>query len=224
MVCKRCNRGRPPAGVGHINPQSWPGLVPEPWKDWGWGGGDLSRPGGRSQSGQGWGVGDRSGHYLEGAGASEKSCDPQPRRPEALSWGRSLPGARVSRTVRTGVCSRRRSRSQRPGEFLLAVEGLKGRLAPGFRMWVRSGGEKGAPGCAPPQLCGRTWEPVEGAGGTSSLNFPTPGSSALKPGGSLRTGRGGAATRPAGAEGEWESASPAPGARTRDCVSRLPRW
>ena len=114
----------------------------------------------------------RSRHCLAGAGASEKSRDPRPRRPEALSWGRSLPGDRVSRTVRTGVCSRPRSRSQHPGEFLLAVEGLEGRLAPGFGRLGRSGGEKGAPGCAPPQLCGRTWEPVEGAGGTSSLTSP----------------------------------------------------
>ena len=86
------------------------------------------------------------------------------------------------------MCSRPRSHSHRPGEFLLAVEGLKGWLAPGFGMWVRSGGEKGAPECAPPQLCGRTWEPVEGSWGDVISNFPTPGSSPLKLGGNLRTG------------------------------------
>lgn len=177
------------------------------------------------QGGQGWGVrGAEAGTVWREQGLLRKTVTPGPRRPEALSWGRSLPGDRVSRTVRAGVCSRPRSRSQRPGEFLLAVEGLEGRLAPGCGMWVRSGGEKGAPGCAPPQLCRRTWEPVEGAGGDVISNFPTPGSSALKSGGSLRTGRGGAARRSPGAEGEREAASPAPGARTRDCVSRLPRW
>ena len=120
------------------------------------------------------------------------------------------------------MCSRPRSHSHRPGEFLLAVEGLKGWLAPGFGMWVRSGGEKGAPECAPPQLCGRTWEPVEGAGGTSSLTSPPWGQPP-------QTGRkpedrkpeppsGGAAARPARAE-EGRLLLPQHLERTRGTVS-----
>ena len=49
-------QGSSSAGVGHINPQSWPGLVPEPWKNWGRGGEDLGWPGGRWQGRLGWGA------------------------------------------------------------------------------------------------------------------------------------------------------------------------
>lgn len=84
---------------------------------------------------------------------------------------------------------------------------------------MRSGGEKCAPGRAPPSPLQE--DPGTHAGSWEEVisNLPTPGS-ALKLGVNLRTGHEGAAIRPECAEGESAS-HPAPGSHTKNCVSRF---
>lgn len=86
------------------------------------------------------------------------------------------------------MCSRPRSCSQHPGGFLLAVEGLEGAAGPGIwdvgEEWRL---ERCSRVCSPSAL----WEDLGVCGGSWGdvlSNFPTPGSSALKPGGNLRAG------------------------------------